>query len=159
MDREAMLSPEHDVPGLNQGEHLLVWALRRLVIRPDVCGVVDREFTTACGEDAAEVLATLRLFLRGLAYTARRRINIGHPGSCALTTDERQILAMVAAAQQSDHGRLDASICWFARIEARGQLALATRALASAFNAHALAIRAAPPNGLRPITRPQLRLV
>ena len=87
MDGDGVFDRERDVLGLNYGEHLLIWALRRLAVRPEVCRVVEREFGDACREDAAEVLGTLRVFIGTLSYTARRRISIGHPGSFGLTAD------------------------------------------------------------------------
>ena len=160
MDWDAILSPEYGSADLSYGERLLIWALRRLVMRPDVCRVVIREFTGVCGEDGGEVLATMRVFIGALGYLPRRRISIAHPGSCALTADERQILALIAAAQEGEPARLEALLCWFARLDGRDQLALAAGALARAFDANGLRLCAAlPPPQPRPATRPQLRLV
>jgi hypothetical protein len=159
MGGDGLANREHDVLGLNYGEHLLIWAMRRLVVRPEVCRVVEREFADACRDDAAEVLGTFRVFLGTLSYTARRRICIGHPGSFGLTADERGLVGLIAAAQNDDQSRLDAVACWFARSDAQPHLAIAARALASAFAAHQLWLAAPPLRPTAPTGRPHLRLV
>ncbi len=150
-----------DVAGLDYGEHLLVWTLRKIAVRRDVgCPVILREFTAACGDDAARVLTTLRAFLEVLGYTARRRISIGHPGWFGLTGDERQILSMIRAAQEGDQALLAAQVCWFARIDRQPELASAARALAAAFAAHELLVFSAlPASAPVPAGGPPLGLV
>ena len=82
-----MIEGEHtaarsaDVAGFGYGEHLLVWSWRRIAAGRGGCPVIAREFSDACGDDAAEVFATFCTFLRALAYACRRRLQIGHPGS------------------------------------------------------------------------------
>jgi hypothetical protein len=143
---EGTIGASEGVARLVYGEHLLVWTLRNIVARRDVlCPVISHEFAEACGEDADRVLATFRAFLDSLGLTARRRISIGHPGWFGLTGDERQILSMIRAAQEDDQARLDAQVCWFARIDRQPQLASAARALAAAFAAHELLVFSAPP--------------
>jgi hypothetical protein len=152
-----MIGAPQDVTGLNYGEHLLVWTLRKIVARRDAaCPVIQSEFAKACGEEADSVLTVFQAFLEVLGYTARRRISIGHPGWCGLTGDERQILGMIGAAQNGDQPRLAAMVCWFARADVQRQLALATRGLAAAFVAHELlvftpSVSAAVPAGGTPL--------
>lgn len=159
MDGDGMTERERDVLGLNYGEHLLIWALRRLVVRPEVCRVVEREFADTCREDAGEVLATFRVFLGTLSHAARRRVCIGHPGSFGLTADERRLVSLIAAAQNDDRSRLDALTCWFARGGTQPLLAIAARALATAFAANDLWLSAEPARPADLTGRPLLRLV
>lgn len=159
MDGDGRVNQGPNVLALNYGEHLLIWALRRLVVRAEICRAVEREFADACRDDGTEVLGTFRLFVAALSYAARRRIVIAHPGSLGLTADELKLLRLIGAAQDNDRTGFDALICWFARIEVRAQLAIAARALATAFAAHDLQVSAAPFGAPTLTGRPQLRLV
>ncbi len=119
-------------------EHLLVWTWRRIAAGQDGCLLIAREFALACGEDAAEVYATLRTFLRALACTCRRRLRVGSPGSPSLTGDERQLLTLIAAAQAGGAAHFEAHLRWLARDTHREALAIATRALGTALLANDL---------------------
>jgi hypothetical protein len=146
--------PQPDLPASDYAQHLLVWALRRIVVRRAVCPIVAHEFANACGEDAGEVLATLRVFIIAYGSAARRRMNIGHPGGDGLTGDERQLLDLIAAAQDGDQPRFEANLCWIARPERRHCLVIAARALATAFALHGLWLcPAAPPAVSTPTDR------
>jgi hypothetical protein len=130
--------PTAAVVGLSYGEQLLLWSLRRLATQGHPSPLVTREFTDACGADAAEVLTTFRAFLGVLAFGGRRRLSVGHPGCLQLTWDERRLLALVAIAQDGDDAWLDAHLCWLVRGELTRQLALAARALAAELADHDL---------------------
>lgn len=130
--------PQGSLLGVNYGEHLLVWTLRRLVARRGACPLIAREFAEACGEDAGEVLSTLRIFLGLLGFAARRRLAFGPPGWPGLTGDERRLLSLMAAVQTEDGLLFEAHLCWLARREARRPVGLAARGLASAFAEHQL---------------------
>jgi hypothetical protein len=141
--------------GLSYGEQLLLWSLRRLATQGHPSPLVTREFTDACGADAAEVLTTFRAFLGVLAFGGRRRLSVGHPGCLQLTCDERRLLSLIAIAQDGDDAWLDAHLCWLVRGELKRQLALAARALAAELADHDLRLplpgqvargRAAPAN-------------
>lgn len=47
--------PQPRLLASSYAEQLLVWALRRIVVRHTVCPVVAREFADACGADAGEM--------------------------------------------------------------------------------------------------------
>src|ERR1700735_5640329 len=119
-------------------EHLLVWSWRRMAMAGTSCPLLAREFSILCGGEAGEVLATFDTFLRALAYSSRRRMQLGHPGCVAVTRDERQMLALVAAAQAHDRVRLEAHLCWLARPELRRALEIAALALGDALGAHGI---------------------
>jgi hypothetical protein len=95
-------SPEWGIAGLTFGEHLLVWSWRKIVAGGGGCPLIAREFSLSCGEDASEVLATLYTFLQALAYAGRRRLEVGYPGYTSVTTDEWQMLVLIATAQRDD---------------------------------------------------------
>lgn len=143
MREDLEAAPLRQVSAPDYGEHLLVWTLRRIVAKGGVCPLVSKKFVGACGADGPEVLACVRGFLGVLNRAVRRRLKFGPPGCHGLTTDERQLLSLVAAAQTDDACRLEALLCWTARLELRGQVVAAVRLLAAAFIAHDLFV--APP--------------
>jgi hypothetical protein len=147
-----------DGSGLGDAEHLLVWTWRRLVIGQGACPLIARAFAESCGADAAETFATFGTFLRALAYAARRRLCVGHPGSAGLTSDERQILILIAAAQADDQPRFDAHLLWLARGEFRPAVTMAALALGSALAAHGQVVALAPPLRPAPAMAPALAL-
>jgi hypothetical protein len=100
------------------------------------CPLIAYEFVRLCGEDAAEVLASLYTFLLALSYTGRRRLQIGYPGCSTLTVDERRLLSLIAVAQADDDEHFDAHLRWLAQATLRPALAIAARALAAALKAH-----------------------
>lgn len=133
-----------EVLGFGYGEHLLVWAWRRLAIGRGDCPLLVREFDAACGEDGPEVLATLAFFLQVLARASRRRLAIGPPCCLALTADERQVLTLLAAAQTDHSAVFEAHLRWLATRDARPALAIGARALATAFGVHELQLPLPP---------------
>jgi len=128
----------HEALGFGYAEHLLISAWRRIASGRNTCPLLIREFSEACGEDGLEALATFVTFLNALAYASRRRLSVGLPGGMALTADERQVLTLIAAAQNDRPALFQAHLSWLARGDARPTLAIGARALAAALNAHAL---------------------
>jgi alkylhydroperoxidase/carboxymuconolactone decarboxylase family protein YurZ len=133
--------------GPDDVEQLLVWSLRRAVAWRDECPQIAQPFADACGDDAAEVFATLGVVIRMLAYAGRRRPRVAPPGSIGLTVCERQLLSIIAAAQAGDQACFDAHLRWIARADVRHELAMAIRAFAAALSAHRLilSLPARPP--------------
>jgi hypothetical protein len=93
-----------NLAALSLGERLLVWTWRKIVTG---CPLIAREFCLLCGDDAAEVLATLYTFLQALAYAGRSSWEVGYPGYASLTVDERRMLNLIAAAQSDDTKRVE----------------------------------------------------
>ena len=91
-----------------------------------------------CGDDAAEVLATLYTFLRALAYAGRSRWEVGYPGYASLTVDERRMLNLIAAAQSDDTKRFETYLHALAHAALSPALGIAARALGTALNEHDL---------------------
>ncbi len=136
---------ERGIAQLNRAERLLVTAVRRLVAGLGLCGGILREFDSLCGPQSQEVLARIRLFLDALDRTARRPLTVAPPGWFAPTGDERQLLAMIEAAQGGEESRLAALACWFARRDVQPLLVEATHLLAGAMASHHLRISASRP--------------
>src|ERR1700743_762805 len=83
-------------------ELLLVWSWRKIVSSRGNCPGIEREFSEGAGEAGREMLLTYAAFLKALGHGSRRTLSIGHPGLLAFTPDERQGLALLAAAQAGD---------------------------------------------------------
>lgn len=154
-----------DMSRLSEGEHLVVRSWRRIAAGQTDCPLLFRDFEHACGEDAAEVLATFCTFLRALACAGRRRLRVGHPGCASLTPDERQLLTVIAAAQAGDQARFEANLRWLARAELRAALAIAVSALGTALAVHGYflpqpeaALPAAPTNPTSGAIRARLQI-
>jgi hypothetical protein len=124
--------------GLTQGEHLMIWTLRRLVARKGLCPLTLMEFTEICGEGAPPVLAIFQSFLGIAGQASRRHVSVGYPGYVGLTADERNMVALIGAAQAEAHERLAAHLLWQAKPEARHDLGIAAQGLAKVFAAHGL---------------------
>jgi hypothetical protein len=91
------------------------------------------------------VFATFVAFLEALAYASRRQIVLGHPGYLGLTADERQVLTLIAAAQNGRPALFDAHLTWLAKADRRQTLVIGAGALASALSANDLRLMAPDP--------------
>jgi|HubBroStandDraft_6_1064221.scaffolds.fasta_scaffold162022_3 hypothetical protein len=137
-------NPTEERPAeLGQGGQLLISALRGIAFGHRCSALTQRDFAIAFPGDANEVFATFRAFLQALAHAGRRKLRAGHPGSPTPTPDETLLLALLAAAQAGDETLVDAYLCWLARAEARGAVAITTRALATALAVHGQWLRPA----------------
>ena len=104
-------APDH-LEDLLQGEHMVLWAFRAIAMGAADCRLVRRQFDMACGPAGSEALAALNVFVRELGLNGRRKVTLAAPGSARLTRDEQLILALFAAAQAEDYGRLEAHLAW-----------------------------------------------
>jgi hypothetical protein len=137
-------APPNTEPAFGYAEHLLIWSWRRVAANREMCPLIGREFAESCGADAGEVFATFCALLRALAFARRRALAVGHPGSLAVTPDERQLLNLVAAAQEGRDALFEAHLRWLAKPEAREVLAMAARGMAAALSANGLALALTP---------------
>lgn len=154
---QAVVRTAADVRGFGYGEHLLVWSWRRIVAGRIQCPVMAQEFADACGSDAGEVFLTVCTFLEALAFASRRQLVIRAPDPFGVTSDERQLLTLLAAAQSEDHALFQAHLRWLAPAERRRELQIAAHALATAFKVNDLPL-ALPPSAT-PDSRQRLHAV
>jgi len=143
---QAAVRADADLREFGYGEHLLVWSWRRIVAGRVQCPVMAQEFADACGSDAGEVFLTLCTFLKTLAFASRRQLVLRPPDPFGVTSDERQILTLLAAAQSEDHTLFQAHLRWLAPPERRAELQIAAHALATAFKVNNLPLALPPSN-------------
>jgi hypothetical protein len=152
--------------GLSYGEHLIVWGLRRVVAAHGPDGQLLDECHAAFSDDGDEAMRALCLFLCLLGRAARRPIQIGTPGTLAVTWDEGRILTFLAAAQRWAEGdgpaRVDAHLQWLAPPAHRPALAQVSLALGNLLAAHghffSLPADAPAITGAWPAAQPRRRL-
>ena len=111
-------------------EILLVWTWRKIVSSRGNCPGIEREFAEWAGEAGREMLLTYAAFLKALGHGSRRPLTIGHPGLLGFTPDERQVIALLAAAQANDDARLSAHLEWLVRADCQCTATIAVRTLA-----------------------------
>jgi hypothetical protein len=128
------------VLGLSYGEHLLIWSIRRMATGRASCPLIAREFVDGCGAQAEQAMAAFAAFFAILARGGRRRLVVAPPGAVGLSTDERLLLAIFAAAQAGAAARLRAHLAWVARPQEQSRLEAAATvvAMALALNGHRL---------------------
>jgi hypothetical protein len=129
-----------DMQGFGYGEHLLVWAWRRIATGQSPCPVMAQAFRHACGEDGPEVFLTLCTFLKALGFASRRHLMMGKPGCPEITADERQVLTLIAAAQAATPALFEAHLRWMTRPPQRHVLKIAAGALGTALKVNQLCL-------------------
>lgn len=126
---------------LLQGEHMVLWAFRAIAMGAADCRLVRRQFDIACGPAGSEALAALNVFVRELGLNGRRKVTLAAPGSARVTQDEQLILAIFAAAQAEDYGRLEAHLAWLLADTPRRPFAAAACLTAQALGMNGFILR------------------
>jgi hypothetical protein len=137
-------------------ELLLVWSWRKIVSSRGNCPGIEREFTEWAGEAGRDMLLTYAAFLKALGHGSRRPLTIGHPGLLGFTRDERQVIALLAAAQAGDDTWLSAHLEWLIRADCQCTATIAARTFARLLADHGvkLALTEATPAEQRPARCP-----
>ena len=138
-------------------ELLLVWSWRKIVSSRGNCPGIEREFTEWAGKSGQDMLLTYAAFLKALGHGSRRPLTIGHPGLLGFTPDERQVIALLAAAQAGDDARLSAHLEWLIRTDCQCTATIAARTFARLLADHGVKLtqtEAAPSAQQRPARYP-----
>jgi hypothetical protein len=93
--------PRNGLSNLSRPEHLLVWAMRAIALGREDCPIVVEMFQRSCGARGEEVLQAYSIFVKYVAMTSRRRLQVHAPGCPCVGPDERALMAVLAAAQRS----------------------------------------------------------
>ena len=140
MSQPTPTAPER-LDDLLQGEHMVLWAFRAIAMGAADCRLVRRQFDMACGLAGSEALAALNVFVRELGVNGRRKVTLAAPGSARVTWDEQLILAVFAAAQAEDYGRLEAHLAWLLADTPRSPFAAAACLTAQALGMNGYLLR------------------
>lgn len=123
------------------GNHLLLWAWRRVAFGQGECPLLAREFVDACGEDGIDVLAMLQVFLHAIGIASRRRLALGMPGGFTLTRDEERVLRLLACARAGDRCHFESDLDLLVDENLREAVSIAAYGLAKAFAVNGLMLR------------------
>lgn len=126
---------------LLRGEHTLIWAIRALAFGAGACPLLKRQFADCCGPIGSETLNALTVFVHELGLHGRRKVTLCAPGSYRLSCDERLLLALFAAAQAEDYGRMEAHLAWLLADAPRPPFGAAACLVAQAFGMNDLTLR------------------
>lgn len=121
-----------DLRALTSGEHLLVWSFRAVAAERFDCPIVLRQYGDACGGQAAQAHAALRVFAQQMGLVGRRPVTLAPAGCVSLTRDEQLLLAIFAAAQAADRARFDAHLTWLLARPPQGSFYAAARLVGEA---------------------------
>jgi hypothetical protein len=110
-------------------EMLLVDAFRKIATGRGHCPHLARAFGRLARCEGADLVRVTAILLSAIDNGCRRTVIIGMPGAEECTLSELQMLAIVAAAQKSDHALLDAHLAWMVHPPHRKPVAVAARLL------------------------------
>lgn len=103
---------------------LIIHAWRKMIFSQGVCRISGK----ALGESAA-IAEAIALFLKRLSSGSRRMLTVGHPGCPELTSDERQMIAVIAASQVEDDVLQFSHLSWLVQSDHREAVAEAANLL------------------------------
>lgn len=100
------------IPQLGCGAGYALWAFLAAAIGHFDCPALVRGFDRLFESRSVEARDALYHFARAIGSHGNRRIGLGQPGCCGVTSDEMSIVAVLAAAQTKDGARRDAHLLW-----------------------------------------------
>jgi hypothetical protein len=108
-------------------EMLLVDAFRKIATGRGHCPHLARALGRLARCDGSDLVRVIAIMLSAIDNGCRRTVTIGMPGTEECTLSELQMLAIVAAAQKSDHALLDAHLAWLVHGPHHKPVAVAAR--------------------------------
>jgi len=120
--------------------HLLIWTWRKLVQGQGDCPLLVREYDRFAGSNADLLLAAFAAFLMALGRASRRTLSVGRPYCAGVTSDEEQMLCLVAAAQEDDRALVAAHLVWMVRREQQESVTQAVNRLAALLTVSGVAL-------------------
>ena len=132
------------VEDLARPEHLLVWAMRAIAMGHEDCPILVRTFRHAGGRHGSQTLQAYAIFLKYLAASCKRRLQVHLPGCICVGADEACVLDIITAAQQSIHGLdetgLRATLCELTEAQPSESLVLMAQGVARLLDAGGVAL-------------------
>ncbi len=124
---------------LTRPEHLLVWALRAIAIGHDDCPLLGQTFHRACGPLGSQAFGAYCMVVKTIGMMGRRRLKVHVPGCPCVSLDEKAIVGVIAAAQDSlaegDEILLRMRLHFLVEREPAEPLVFAAQAVAKVFGA------------------------
>ena len=108
------------VSDLSDGASLFLMTFRGLAFAGEGCQCLKKVYENQFGEHASTVLRDIQSFIRVVGSSGQRRVRLAQPGCGRITHDEVSLLAIVNAAQDYDHQRLDSYLCWLLKASHTG---------------------------------------
>jgi hypothetical protein len=99
--RHERIERAETLESLTRPEHLLVWAMRAIALGREDCPVVVKMFHRVCSARGQEVLQAYGVFVKYVAMTSQRRLQVHAPGCPCVGGDEQAVVQVLAAAQRS----------------------------------------------------------
>ena len=145
------------IPQLGCGAGYALWAFRAAAIGRFDCPALIRGFDRVFEDRSADARGALLNFARAIGSQGNRRIGLGQPGCCGVTSDELSIVAVLAAAQNRDNDRRDAHLLWLLGRRDVRIAATTANAVGAAFKSGGLMIDPPPiqlyePQAAKPFT-------
>lgn len=155
-----------DLRDLERVEHMLVWAARAIAAGQASSPAVQEVFNGACGPHGAHVLNAYFALVKLVGVSRGDPLRVHVPGCLAVSDDELELVATVAAAQHDfRHGaksrRLEMVLERFIEGVPRAGLLSAARAVAHGLTiyGHLLPSRETPPPGELSLAKAMLERV
>ncbi len=138
---------------LANGERLIISAFRRWLHDRASLPKIAQRFCQSLGRDKGHrAIEGFCVLFDLLANNARRQISLRYPGSDKVSTDERTLIALVAAAQHNNHDRVAALVRWLLPSAVQGLAVINTLAFAAALKEGGYIL--AQPSPRRPAEKP-----
>ena len=104
--------------GLTCGEQLVVWSIRKIVVRQGADPDLMDDFGAVFGGKGVRGFEVFCGFFRSLGEAARRPFEIAPPSTLHVMRDEQRILTLLGAAQMGldsgDYALFEAHLLWLA---------------------------------------------
>lgn len=132
------------IPQLGPGAGYALWGFRAAAMGHFDCAVLVRGFERLFAEQSATARTAVFCFARAIGSYGKRRIGLGEPGCCGVTSDELSVVAVLAAAQNKDADRRDAHLLWLLGRRDSHAARASADAVGSVFNSVGLVIEQPP---------------
>ncbi|MEO0399524.1 MAG: hypothetical protein AAF224_08915 [Pseudomonadota bacterium] len=132
------------IPQLGLGAGYALWGFRAAAVGQIECPALVRGYRRLFEKSADDALSAVLVFARTIGSEGVRRIGLGVPGCCGVTSDELSIAAVLSAAQAEDTSRRDAHLLWLLGCTGDGASARAADDVAAAFLVSGLVIEQPP---------------
>lgn len=129
---------------LGCGAGYALWGFRAAAVGHVDCPALASGYDNVFGAQGAAARGAVLVFARIIGSAGNRRISLGAPGCCGVTSDELSVVAVLAAAQEEDADRRDAHLLWLLARRDRKAAGAAADAAAARFAAAGLTIKSPP---------------